>query len=588
MSEARKIAAILVSDVVGYSRLAGADEDRILARLRALRSDLTDPTIAVHRGRVVKRTGDGSLVEFSSVVEAVRCAIEVQNAMLERNAGVPDDRRIEFRIGIHLGDVVQERDGDLMGDGVNIAARLEGICEPGNICLSEQAYWQVKSRLDIAIYDRGAVQLKNIAEPIRVYSLQVGVPAKAKPAAPADALVPEKSSHPLALPDKPSIAVLPFVNMSGDAEQEFFTDGLTEDIITDLSNVSGFFVIARNSTFAYKGKPTDVRQIARDLGVKYILEGSARRSNKRLRVNVQLINAAEGGNHVWAERFDRDIADIFDVQDEVTRRVVEAISGKLGDKNIVAHSRPSNLEAYDLCVRSRGKWSISRSDNSEARSALERAVALDPNYCEAHSNLALALLFGWVDWGEPQIPNRGNALMHAQRAVEIDPGDSNARRILGCVQLFERNWDEAKSQFDAAIRINPNNADAVAWIGELQIYLGKPQAALIACAEALRLNPHPPGWYFWIVGMAQISIGHYEEAVVSLSREETYGTGSREHLIAALALAGRLPEAQEEAGLFLAGNPDWAIGELAANLPFRSMSTAQPFVDGWRLAGLPD
>ncbi|ESY85781.1 adenylate cyclase [Mesorhizobium sp. LNHC220B00] len=587
MSETRKIAAILVSDVVGYSRLAGADEDRILARLRALRSDLIDPTISVHRGRVVKRTGDGSLVEFSSVVEAVRCAIEVQNAMIERNAGVPDDRRIEFRIGIHLGDVVQERDGDLMGDGVNIAARLEGICEPGNICLSEQAYWQVKSRLDIAINDRGEVQLKNITEPVRVYSLQVGVPSKAKPAAPAEALVLEKLSQPLALPDKPSIAVLPFVNMSGDQEQEFFTDGLTEDIITDLSNVSGFFVIARNSTFGYKGKPTDVRQIARDLGVKYVLEGSARRSNKRLRVNVQLINAAEGGNHVWAERFDREIADIFDVQDEVTRRVVEAISGKIGVKDISARSRPSSLEAYDLCVRSRDKCNISRTDNSEACADLERAIQIDPNYCEAHSNLAISLLFGWMFWGEPQEPSRAKALTHAQRAVEIDPGDSHARRILGCVLLYDRNLDEAKIQFGAAVRLNPNNADAVAWMGELQVYVGKPHAALIACAEALRLNPRPPGWYFWTMGTAQISSGHYEEAVVTLSREETYGTGSRLTLIAALALAGRVPEAREEGGLFLAGSPDWTAGEQAANLPFRSPSFAQPFIDGWRLAGLP-
>ncbi|MER9331196.1 adenylate/guanylate cyclase domain-containing protein [Mesorhizobium sp. M0488] len=588
MSETRKIAAILVSDVVGYSRLAGADEDRILARLRALRSDLIDPTIAVHRGRVVKRTGDGSLVEFSSVVEAVRCAIEVQNAMLERNAGVPDDRRIEFRIGIHLGDVVQERDGDLMGDGVNIAARLEGICEPGNICLSEQAYWQVKARLDIAINDRGALQLKNIADPIRVYSLQVGVPAQAKAAAPTEHAVPEMSPQPLPLPDKPSIAVLPFVNMSGDQEQEFFTDGLTEDIITDLSNVPGFFVIARNSTFAYKGKPSDVRQIARDLGVKYILEGSARRSDKRLRVNVQLINGLEGGNHVWAERFDRDVADIFGVQDEVTRRIVEAISGKLGEKKMVVRSRPSNLEAYDLCVKSRGKCNISRADNSEACSDLERAVQLDPYYGEAHSNLAISLLFGWIVWGEPQEPGRAKALVHAQRAVEIDPGDSHARRILGCVQLYERNWDDAKLQFDAAIRLNPNNADAVAWIGELQIFLGEPQAALLSCGAALRLNPRPPGWYFRVMGMAQVYSGHYEEAVVSLSREETYGTGSREHLVPALALAGRLPEAQEEARLFLAGNPNWNLADLAANSPFKSMSTAQPFFDGWRLAGLRD
>ncbi|MER8781121.1 adenylate/guanylate cyclase domain-containing protein [Mesorhizobium sp. M0323] len=583
MTEVRKLAAILVADIVGFSRLTASDEDRTLARIRTLRSDLVDPTIAVHRGRVVKSTGDGVLSEFRSGVDAVRCAMELQVGMLERNSGLPAERRIELRIGIHIGDVVEEADGDLMGDGVNIAARLEGMAKPGTICLSEDAYRQVRSRHDLAICDLGERVLKNIAEPMRVYALEVGTPARREPTVLIGA-----TPAPLALLDKPSIAVLPFINMSGDAEQEFFTDGLTEDIITDLSNVPGFFVIARNSTFAYKGKPSDVRQIARDLGVKYILEGSARRSVKRLRVNVQLINAAEGGNHVWAERFDREIADIFDVQDEVTRRVVEAISGKLSERNIVSRFRPSNLEAYDLCVRSRGKWNISRSDNSEARSALERAVALDPNYCEAHSNLAISLLFGWIIWGEPQVPGRAKALMHAQRAVEIDPGDSNVRRILGCVQLFERNWDEAKSQFDAAIRINPNNADAVAWIGELQIYLGKPQAALIACAEALRLNPRPPGWYFWIVGMAQISTGQYEEAVVSLSREETYGTGSREHLIAALALAGRLPEAQEEARLFLAGNPGWTIGELVANLPFRSMSAAQPFVDGWRLAGLPD
>src|SRR4051794_30308651 len=262
MGETRKLAAILVSDVVGYSRLAGADEDRILARLRALRSDLIDPTIAVHHGRVVKRTGDGSLVEFRSVVDAVRCAIEVQNGMVERNAGLPPERRIEFRVGIHLGDVVEESDGDLMGDGVNIAARLEGICEPGQICLSEQAYWQVKSRLNIAVNDRGAVQLKNIADPVRVYSLQVGVLGVARTAA------PEKPSSQLALPDKPSIAVLAFQNMSGDPEQEYFADGMVEDIVTGLSRIKWLFVIARNSSFVYKGKAVDVRQVGRELGVR--------------------------------------------------------------------------------------------------------------------------------------------------------------------------------------------------------------------------------------------------------------------------------------------------------------------------------
>jgi adenylate cyclase len=275
MSEFRKLAAILAADVVGFSRLTGADEDRTLARLRALRSDLIDPTIAVHKGRVVKRTGDGALVEFRSVVDAVRCAIEVQSAMVERNAGVPEDRRIEFRIGIHLGDVVEESDGDLMGDGVNIASRLEGVAEPGAICLSEDAYRQVRARLDLAVSDLGQKDLKNIAEPVRVYSLQVGLPAQAKTIAPEPAKA--ETPRPLALPDKPSIAVLPFQNMSGDAEQEYFCDGLVEDIITTLSKLNGLRVIARNSSFTYKGRSVDVRDVAQQLGVRYVLEGSVRR-----------------------------------------------------------------------------------------------------------------------------------------------------------------------------------------------------------------------------------------------------------------------------------------------------------------------
>lgn len=581
MIDARKLAAILVADIVGFSRLTASDEDRTLARIRALRSDLVDPTIAVHRGRVVKSIGDGVLSEFRSGVDAVRCAVELQTGMIDRNSGLPSERRIELRIGIHIGDVVEEADGDLMGDGVNIAARLEGIAEPGTICLSEDAYRQVRNRLDLAIHDLGEKVLKNIVEPMRIYALEVSAPACRWPSV-STGTTPAAASF----LDRPSIAVLPFINMSGDTEQEFFTDGLTEDIITDLSNVPGFFVIARNSTFAYKGKASDVRQIARDLGVRYILEGSARRSDKRLRVNVQLVNGLEGGNHVWADRFDRDIADIFDVQDEVTRRVVEAISGKLSDKSVGTRARPSNLEAYDLCVRSRGKWNISQSDTREACDDLGRAVQIDPNYCEGHSNLALSLLFSWFIWGGPQVPRRGEALVHAQRAVEIDPSDSHARMVLGCVHLHERNWDEAKTQFDAAIRQNPNNADAVAWMGELQTYLGEPQAALKACAEALRLNPRAPGWYFWVIGMAQISSGCYEEAIVTLSREETYGTGSREHLIVALALAGRVSEAQDEARLFIAGNPSWRFTDFAANSPFKSPSSTQPFVDGWRLAGL--
>jgi adenylate cyclase len=301
MSETRKLAAILAADVVGYSRLASVDEDRTLARLRALRSDLIDPTIAVHKGRVVKRTGDGALVEFRSVVDALRCAIEVQNGMIERNAGLPLERRIEFRIGVHLGDVVEESDGDLMGDGVNIAARLEGIAKPGAICLSEDAYRQVKGRLDLAVTDLGPTQLKNIAEPIRVYSLEVGQPANAKPT-PAPA--PEKSA-PLRL----SIVVLPFANIGGDPEQEHFVDGVTESLTTDLSRIRGAVVIARNTAFTYKGKPADLKQIGRELHIRYVLEGSVQRGGNRMRVNVQLIDA-ETGHHLWAERFDNPLLDV--------------------------------------------------------------------------------------------------------------------------------------------------------------------------------------------------------------------------------------------------------------------------------------
>ena len=342
MAETRKLVAILAADVVGYSRLAGSDEDRTLARLRALRSDLIDPTIAVHHGRVVKRTGDGSIVEFRSVVDAVRCAIEVQNGMVERNAGLPPERRIEFRIGIHLGDVVEESDGDLMGDGVNIAARLEGIAKPGAICLSEDAYRQVKSRLDLAVSDLGATQLKNIAEPVRVYSLQVGLPAQAKHAAPLP-----QTSAPSSAP-RLSIVVLPFANIGGDPEQEYFVDGVTESLTTDLSRISGSFVIGRNTAFTYKGKHVDLKQIGRELNVRYVLEGSVQRGGNRMRVNVQLIDA-ETGNHLWAERFDKPVADLFDMQDEIVAR----LANQIGTELIIAEARraersphPDSMDLY--------------------------------------------------------------------------------------------------------------------------------------------------------------------------------------------------------------------------------------------------
>src|ERR1700691_1592580 len=372
MAEARKLVAILAADVVGYSRLAGADEDRTLARLRALRSDLIDPTIAVNHGRVVKRTGDGALVEFRSVVDAVRCAIEVQNGMVERNAGLPAERCIEFRIGVHVGDVVEESDGDLMGDSVNIAARLEGIAKPNGICLSEDAYRKVRTRLDLAVNDLGLTQLKNIAEPVRAYLLEVGGPLPAKPAAEL-----QQTSTPSTAP-RLSIIVLPFANIGGDPEQDYFVDGVTESLTTDLSRISGSFVIGRHTAFAFKGKAVDLKQIGRDLNVRYVLEGSVQRGGNRLRVNAQLIDA-ETGNHLWAERLDKPIADLFDMQDEIVSRLANTLDAQL----IAAEARRAegvlHPNSMDLYFQGRACWNkgLTPEYMSQARDFFERALTLD-------------------------------------------------------------------------------------------------------------------------------------------------------------------------------------------------------------------
>jgi TolB-like protein/class 3 adenylate cyclase len=376
MSETRKLAAILVADVVGYSRLASADEERILARLRALRSDLIDPAIAAHHGRIVKRTGDGLISEFRSVVETVRCAIEVQTGMVERNAGVAPERRIEFRVGIHLGDVVEEADGDLMGDGVNIAARLESIAKPGAICLSEDAYRQVRGRLELVVADLGPTQLKNIGEPIRVYSLDVGEPARAKP---APALASEQPA-----PSRLSMVVLPFANIGGDPEQEHFVDGVTESLTTDLSRIRGSFVIARNTAFAYKGKPIDAKTIGRELNVRYVLEGSVQRGGGRLRVNVQLIDA-ETGNHLWAERFDKPLADLFDMQDEIVARLAGALSAQLSVAEARRAEKAPNPDSMDLYFQGFA-WlnkGLSPDNVARARSFYDRALTADPDNVEA-------------------------------------------------------------------------------------------------------------------------------------------------------------------------------------------------------------
>ncbi|RAZ88571.1 adenylate/guanylate cyclase domain-containing protein [Mesorhizobium hawassense] len=594
MSETRKIAAILVSDVVGYSRLAGADEDRILARLRALRSDLIDPTIAVHHGRVVKRTGDGALVEFRSVVDAVRCAIEVQNGMVERNAGLPPDRRIDFRIGIHLGDVVEERDGDLMGDGVNIAARLEGICEPGSICLSEQAYWQVKARLDLAINDRGAVQLKNIADPVRVYSLQVGVPAQAKPAAAAEAAVPERPSPQLALPDKPSIAVLAFQNMSGDPDQEYFADGITEDVITDLSKVSGLLVIARNSSFAYKGKAVDVRQVARELGVRSVLEGSIRRAGNRVRITAQLIDAETGG-HLWADRFDRELSDVFAVQDEVTRRIVDALMIELSPSEAaMLGAVKTTSKAHDFFLLGReALWGTIRNRGVFERSTdlFAQAIAQDSNYGEPYAGLAMAEVLNWqFHWTDGWSESLEKAERHVDLALQKSPQVAFVHYVASVFYLWNKDLDRSAAEADAALNLNPNYAQAHNSRGIVNIYGGQPLAAIPHIEQAIRLDPALRQLYIHFLGSAYLVAGKFE-AASALFRERIRLAPNTDLSRAFLAVAlGHLGEAEEAGRVWrelMEINPKYSFAEHVGRLPFRDQADVDHLSEGLSKVGLP-
>ncbi|MBB3457193.1 TolB-like protein/class 3 adenylate cyclase/Tfp pilus assembly protein PilF [Rhizobium sp. BK313] len=595
MTETRKIAAILVSDVVGYSRLAGADEDRILARLRALRSDLIDPTIAVHNGRVVKRTGDGSLIEFRSVVDAVRCAIEVQNAMLERNAGVPAERRIEFRVGIHLGDVVEESDGDLMGDGVNIAARLEGICEPGRICLSEQAYWQVKARLDLAINDRGAVQLKNIAEPIRVYSLQVGVTAQAqsKSAEPRDPTEPEKPSMSLAVPDRPSIAVLPFQNMSGDPEQEYFADGMVEDIITGLSRIKWLFVIARNSSFVYKGKAVDVRQVGRELGVRYVLEGGVRKAGNRLRITAQLIEA-ESGAHLWADRYDGALEDVFDLQDQITDKVVGVVEPSLQRSEIerARQKRPENLDAYDLYLRAVPHMAtVMPADAKIAAGFLEDALGLDPNYAAAHARLAWCHEIFFTRGGFSEA-DKVAGIGHARSVIASGTDDATALAIAAfAILMLGKDQEAALNAAERALSLNSSCATALYFGSVIYAFAGQDAKATSNAERALRLSPFDPMAFaaHLALGTAAIQQKRYDEAVSHCARAaQANPRFSTLYFFqaASLALAGRQVEARPVVQRLLELEPGFRLHVFFELGMVRAV--ADRFAEGARILGLPE
>ena len=590
MSETRKIAAILVADVVGYSRLAGADEDRTLSRLRGLRSDLIDPAIAVHRGRVFKRTGDGSLVEFRSVVDAVRCAIEVQNGLVERNAGVPPERRIEFRVGIHLGDVVEEADGDLMGDGVNIAARLEGVARPGAICLSEDAYRQVKGRLDLAVTDLGATQLKNIAEPVRVYSLDVSGPAAAKPAAP---LAPEKSA-----PPRLSIVVLPFSNIGGDPGQDYFVDGVTESLTTDLSQMSGMRVIGRNTAFSYKDKALDLKQIGRELNIRYVLEGSVQRSTNRIRVNVQLIDA-ESGDHLWAERFDKTVADLFDMQDEIVARLANALNAQLIIAEARRAERAPSPDSMDLYFQAMSAYNRGFTPDrlSEARRLFERALALDPNNVDAIVGAARTeSAFAWSHMSDDRATRLAAAEALAVKALSIAPEKAPGHVCLGIVRIYTNRVSQGIAELERALAIDRNLAEAHAFIGIAKCFLGRGEETEGHVHNALKLSPRDTFAYLWrtYLGVASVFLGKDEEAVSQLRQAIEISRNfhpAHFYLAAALAGLGRPDEARVAAKEGLSIDPTFTIRRYRADAPSDNsvfLAARQRIYEMMRKVGVPE
>jgi TolB-like protein/class 3 adenylate cyclase len=592
MAETRKIAAILVADVVGYSRLAGADEEGTLARLRAMRSDLIDPAVAAHHGRTVKRTGDGSIVEFRSVVDAVRCAIEVQEGMVERNAGVAEDRRIQFRVGIHLGDVVEESDGDLMGDGVNIAARLEGIAEPGAICLSEQAYWQAKGRLDLAVSDLGPTQLKNIAEPIRVYSLQHGEPSKANPA-------------PVPAPGKPgpprlSMVVLPFANIGGDPDQEHFVDGVTESLTTDLSRIRGAYVIARNTAFAYKGKRLDVKTIGRELNVRYVLEGSVQRSENRMRVNVQLIDA-ETGNHLWAERFDKPLADLFDMQDEIVSRLANALNAQLVAVEARRAEQAPTPDSMDLYFQGLAWFNKGLTPDHivRARSFYDRALAVDHDNVEALIGSAATDV---ADGGNSYVTDSMAALAAAEKkltnALSSVPDHARGHMWLGLIDIMTRRAAQGIAKCEHALALDRNLAAAHSAVGFGKIFVGHAEETEAHVKEALRLSPRDTTAYVWMnmAGLAKLHLGDYEQAVAwcrrSIEANRNFPSANFD-LAAALVLHGRFDEARAAVKAGLALNPVYTVSRVRA--AWTAMSDEPTYLvqiertlEALRKAGVPE
>ena len=573
------------ADVVGYSRLMAGNEAGTFAQLKTHRREVIEPKAAEHHGRVVKLTGDGTLMEFASVVDAVNFAVEVQQAMVKRNAGVPEDLQIRYRVGINLGEIIVEGE-DIYGDGVNIAARLEGLAEPGGIFISGKVYEEVRNKLSIAFEDLGEQEVKNIPEPVRVYRWTDAAADPMPGSAAAEGALP--------LPDKPSIAVLPFVNMSGDPEQEYFSDGITEDIITELSRFRSLFVIARNSAFSFKGQSIEVKEIGRKLGVRYVVEGSVRRAGNRVRVTAQLIDAI-ADTHLWAEHYDRDLDDIFAVQDEVTHAIVTAIEPTLGSaERDRAHRKPTeNLDAWESYQR--GLWNLYRfavQENTEAQSFFRRAIELDPNFAPAHAGLAYAIYLSFMlGFRADRVPALDEARAAARRALTLDGDDALAHAMVGRVHLMVGEHDAAISACETAVSLNPNLAMSHYSLGAALIYDGRFEEGFAAVDEAIRLSPRDPMLWFFLTVKASgsIAMGRYEaclDLARAAQRQSNAAVWAYLCEVVALVQLDRMEEAKQALEHVRAIKPDFDPNFVASTLQQARAVGHELYFDALKKLGL--
>jgi adenylate cyclase len=577
----RRLAAILAADVVGYSQLMGADEEGTFTRLKARQRTLLEPIVRAHEGRIFKTTGDGMLIEFSSAVNSLRCALEIQRTMLSKNADMPKEEQILLRIGVNVGDIIVDG-GDVYGDAVNTAARLESLADPGGIYISDDARRQVQGKLEVTLDDEGEHTLKNIAQPVRIYSVRLAIPP-----------TPERPALPL--PDKPSIAVLPFENLSGDPEQEYFADGMVEEIITALSRMRWLFVIARNSTFVYKRRAVDLKQVGRELGVRYALEGSVRRAGDKLRIAGQLIDTATG-SHLWANRYDGVLSDVFDLQDRIAESVVGAIQPSIltAEMERSARKRPDSLVAYDYVLRAMPLvWSLDRARSESAQDLLERALSVEPDYPLALSLAAWChaqrAVYNWTDALDEE---REIALRLAQRAASINRDDPMVLAILGAAHTIARDLRIAGEHLERALSLDPNSAWAWGRSGWLNVHLGRPELAIQQFERAIRLSPFDPAGFVCFFGIADACFlkGQYDEAVEwshkGLSQQPEAAWQLRV-LVPALLHAGRPDEAHQAFAMLIKHYPGLTIRKLRSALPFAA-DMVERMVDGLRQTGLPE